>query len=207
METLHLQPQSDTGNYLPDWAILDLFAAPVNTTAGQESLIYPVRGSIAGKINLNHAVLPFVDPVGNASLLRTEPLTAMTRNATSVAATYPSPAITSLEAETIVDNIVRQKLATNGRNYSLNTNTYISPWQITEIAGVADRGEESEELLRSIGSLATVRSGVFSIYSVGQAIRQDAAGSITVLGERRFQKLMEKTETGFQPVFTKELRP
>ncbi|MEZ0298527.1 MAG: hypothetical protein ACAI35_18925 [Candidatus Methylacidiphilales bacterium] len=205
--TLRLQPQPDSGNYLPDWAILDLFAAPVNTTTTQESLLYPVHGSIAGKINLNNTVLPFVNSVGNPAFTRPEPLAALVCNATFNLSTNPTPVISSSEAEIIMDNIIKRKLANDGRRYNLDTNSYISPWQITEVAGVADKGEESEELLRSIGSLATVRSGVFSIYSVGQAIRQDVSGSISVLGERRFQKMMEQTETGFQPVYTKELKP
>jgi hypothetical protein len=57
---------------------------------------------------------------------------------------------------------------------------------------VADGGEESEELVRQVGNLLTTRGNVFSIYGIGQALKQTPSGTILVTGEQRQQAMIER---------------
>ena len=69
---------------------------------------------------------------------------------------------------------------------------YESPGEVAEIAGVADAGEESEELIRAIANLITARGNVFSIYSIGQALKQTPDGRLIVTAEQRQQAMVER---------------
>ncbi len=210
--TLHLQPEA--GADIPDWALLDLFAAPIVTSASEKPVIYPhTNGSVGGRINLNSTILPFKDSADNPRLARLDGLKALVKgvqDATGVA-------LPDSQAATIAGNIALRNPATGiraGRAFG-NTNIYYSPWQIAEIAGVADAGEESETILRQIGSLATVRSSVFALYSVGQAVQQNKNGKISVLSERRGQEMVERanktlpgnTSLSYETVYSRELQP
>ncbi len=88
---------------------------------------------------------------------------------------------------------------------------YYSPGGVVEIEGVADGGEKSEELVRQIANLTTARGNVFSVYTVGQAIKQTPAGKLIVSGEQRMQAMIERyVDAGvvrFAPVYTRSLTP
>lgn len=204
--TLRLQPQNSSAN-LPDWALADMFSVPVSTnsffvnpTATNSSYLTP-----GGKVNLNAQIRPFVDASSNPVIVRLSPIAAVFNGATN-----GTTVLSSTAAYTLSTNIYNQTLATNGNFYGLTN--YISPGQVVEIQGVADGGEASEALpVNTLGQLST-RSGVFSIYSVGQAIQQSANGTITVLGEHRELTIVEQAQsTGtslmFRPVFSKQISP
>ncbi|MFV0533961.1 MAG: hypothetical protein ACK5MR_09935, partial [Cumulibacter sp.] len=189
--TVRLQPQASTTN-LPDWLLLDLFQLPLSPSAPFADAPLPfIAGTYAstgGKIGLNNQVFPF-----EATMDRTAPLEAVFENASKGAGT-----VSALEATAIVRNIRDKTLATSGKLYDLPD--YVSPGQIVEVKDIADGGEISEKLVRQAVDLLSVRSGVFSIYSVGQSIRQTPSGNIEVLGEQRSQALVERIqETGGTP--------
>ena len=84
--------------------------------------------------------------------------------------------------------------------------------QIVEYAGVADRGEASEAVLRDFLDVAATRSSVFTIYSAGQAVSQDSTGAMRVLAECRKQRTIELTspnnaQGGFNTLFNRKLFP
>src|SRR6185436_1972232 len=96
---------------------------------------------------------------------------------------------------------------------------YDCPGEVVEIKGVADQGEESEELLREIANLITARGNVFSIYTVGQALKQTPTGKLIVTGEQRQQAMVERflrdkgtatttdDEIGLRTVYFRNLTP
>jgi len=204
--TLRLQPQRTTTN-LPDWALVDMLSVPVSTnsffdnpTATNSSYLTP-----GGKVNLNAQIRPFVDTSSNPVIIRLLPLTAVFNGATN-----GTTVLSSTAAGTLATNIYNQTLASNGNFYGLSN--YISPGQVVEIQGVADAGEASETLPLNTLGLLTTRSGVFSIYSVGQSIQQSASGTITVLGEHRDLTIVEQVQSSgttliFRPVFSKQISP
>jgi hypothetical protein len=67
-------------------------------------------------------------------------------------------------------------------------------------------------LVRSVLGLAAASANVFSIYTVGEALKQDRFGTIHVLSERRFHNIVERWDTGtgtviIRPVFSESLNP
>lgn len=217
--TLHLQPQA-TSTYLPDWAVTDLFSAPLSTntipvanipfflpsSTNAASTVVPSRG---GRINVNSTLYPF-STASSPGATRILPLAALLNGATNAATATP---LSSSQAMALATNILSHTLAANGQSYG-NTNIYYTPAQLAEIKGIADQGEGSESVLREITSLAAVNSNVFSIYTVGQAVVQDKSGKIHVLGERRKQVIVERTVSSgigsavqFRPVISRTLEP
>jgi hypothetical protein len=61
-----------------------------------------------------------------------------------------------------------------------------------EIKGIADGGEQSEELYRQISNLVTARGNVFSIFAIGQAIVQTPDGRLLVTAEQRTRTIVER---------------
>lgn len=212
--SLRLQPDPNpnSSSTLPDWAILDLFAAPIAAIQVDTPFIFP--GSAAansylnsgGKVNINAGVTPFVTNSTTPLFTRLQPLQALVLGASVNGSTTVSAAT----AATLSTNIANETMAAGGRTYGTLTNFYYSAAQVAEIQGVADSGEASEALVREIAAQGAVRGDVFSIYSIGQSLKQDASG-IHVLAERREQKIFERVCTGgvvaFQPVFSKDIEP
>ena len=126
--------------------------------------------------------------------------------------------MTASTAETTASNIYNFVTAQHGTLYNY-PNAYISQGEVCEIAGVADGGEQSEELVRQIGSLTTARTGVFTIYSVGQALKQTPSGQLTITAEQRTQTMVERVSASvgtsgtnpavvdFRPVYYRSLTP
>lgn len=169
--SLRLQTNSSTAtNTPPDWALLDLFSAPVLPR------FQPGTNVTAGRINLN-ALL-----VDGANASRTNVLNALFTNAVFVPGNLP----------TVVSNVAHVRLASGG-NFGQATNftNFVSVGQLSEVPGVGDQGEAGEATLRKVASLATVRGGVFSVYSTGQAI-QYQNGKVIVNGEKTVRALIER---------------
>lgn len=73
--------------------------------------------------------------------------------------------------------------------------------------------------MREIGSLITSRGGVFTVYTVGQAMKQTSSGQLTVTAEQRQQVMLERyvtnrgtanaadDEVRFRVVYSRNLTP
>jgi hypothetical protein len=219
--TLRLQPNkySDTSQ-VPDWAFMDLFTVPTritdpndpgyNTTAN--NIFYPHGTTIAGRINMNAQAQPFGNPDAFAvPMERIYPLKALFEGVETASGGTISPA----QAEAISRNIYSRTLATGanpGKHYG-NADAYDSQGEIVEIAGVADGGEESEEVVRGIANLMSARGSVFSLYSIGQALKQTPDGRLVVNGEQRLHTLVERyldssdDTVKFRSVYFRNLTP
>lgn len=228
--TLRLQPNNYPGTknpdgintptspvYPPDWAFMDLFTVPADIppdVPGKPSpkAIYSPHGTATGgRVNMNAKPEPF-------DLDRLDPLVAVFEGAT-YDATDLTKKISNARAKTIADAVYHRKLVSNvanvpdGKQYGYVTG-YDSPGEVVEIAGVADGGEASEQLVREISNLITARGNVFSVYTVGQALRQTPAGQLVVTGEQRQQSMLERYSDGavtptihFRPMYFRNLTP
>lgn len=208
--TLHLQP--DSTQALPDWAFMDLFTVPVDVpidpTTGlpdtHVQAVYSPHGNTkAGRVNMNAKPEPF-------DIDRQDPLVAVFENAT-YDATHLTQRLTHDQAVTIAKAVYsRNQWSTKGKAYGY-ADGYDSPGEVVEVKGVAEGGEESEQLVREIANLITARGGAFSIYTVGQAVKQTPNQTLIVTGEQRSQTMVErysdKTGIHFKPVFFRSLTP
>lgn len=214
--TMRLQPNNapDT-SAVPDWAFMDLFVAPADAAVAGQEVFSPHGSSTGGRVNLNAAIEPF-------SIERTLPLAAvfLAAQKSSLSSTTK---VNAQEAKDIATNIQNRVLAVNGKQYGYPKG-YDSPGEVVEIKGVADSGEESEELVRQTGNLLTTRGNVFSIFSIGQSLKQTGNGSFVVTAEQRQQAMIERyvvtiddkgtldpsddvREVRFQTVFFRNISP
>jgi hypothetical protein len=193
--TLRFQPSSST-NILPDWVLLDLFAAPRNPADAHDTSRRLVEGTpnvMAGRININSVAAPF-ETEAAVSLNRNGPMSALLRGAG-----LPQP---SQYTQTVV-NIRQGTLASAGKNYSspaLTNTPMVLRGQIAEIRGVADGGEETEGGLGDFVDLTTTQAGVFRVYSVGQSLLQTKDNVLKVTGEQRDCTLFERFVPASGPV-------
>lgn len=226
--TLHLQPSKQGTGVVPDWAFMDLFTVPADvpvSVSGKPSpkaFYSPHDTATGGRVNMNAKPAPF-------ALNRTLPLQAVFEGA-RYNATNTSSVLSASQAKTIAQNVYNHTLTTvsnalkvPGKNYGY-TNGYDSPGEVVEMQGVADGGEESEQLVRSIANLITARGNVFSIYAVGQAIKQTRIldpvthkYKLIITGEQRQQAMVEryattnplnnKPDVKFRTVYFRNLTP
>jgi hypothetical protein len=218
--TLRLQPEKAGSNDFPDWAVLDLFCVPVRTSAPESCVVMPLQSlptpdaSLGGGINLNASLVPFSSAASGSIPSRKAPLEALLNGLMKDGTGIPlSQDERNRMADSIRNRTLASALGNEGRAYGsgLPSQVTMTPAQIVEYAGVADRGEASESVVRDIVDLASPRSGVFSIYSIGQTIRQDAQGKIQVRAETRNQRMIELINVNGQisvrPLFVRKLNP
>lgn len=187
--TLRLQPSS-AGTVMPDWAFMDLFTPPVDVPIKAASLFAPHGTAAGGRVNMNANPEPFSK--SEYKLVRSEPLSAVLYKSrkSSVDATK---VVSIDEARTLARNIYDRQLATKGKAYgSKDFPCYESPGEVVEIKGIADGGEESEELVREIANLITARGNTFAVYSIGQSLLQTPDGHLNVTAEQRQHVLVER---------------
>lgn len=212
--TFRLQPNqyktSDTAKIrerdIPDWVLMDLFDVPrvnsnkrvpntavplVENNVDDPSMVLhtPHGTSVGGRVNVNSKSTPF-------ELERKTGLFAVFKDAPHLRS--------GQDAETLSANIYERNLAaatgdgSQGKIYgypgpdSSQPNTYDTPGEICEIAGIADGGEASEDLVRDVIGLTTARGGVFGIYTVGQSLKQSPTGQLVVTGEQRQHAIVER---------------
>jgi hypothetical protein len=212
--TLRLQPNNYANTQtVPDWALLDLFAVPTCSTNTQAAAILaPYGNTIGGRVNINASLQPT-----NFDSGRTMPLQAVFLGVTNSWAAGTTNSYAT--AGTISTNIINQVLSPTSVNgtgkYYPGTAAaaYATPGQIAEIQGVSDSGEASEENFReAIGQLC-VRGDVFTVYSVGQAIKISPTGGLVVTGEQRAQAMVERYQdpvssaVSLRPVYYRNLMP
>jgi hypothetical protein len=72
-------------------------------------------------------------------------------------------------------------------------------------------GEASEQLVREVANLITSRGNVFSVYTIGQALKQTPAGQLVVTGEQRQQGMIERysdaAKVRFRSLYFRNLTP
>lgn len=197
--TLRLQPNSASNTSdVPDWAFMDLFTVPAYVPPAGAALFQPHGSAAGGRININAATQPF-------NLERTRPIAALLQGAQK--GSSPADKLSAAEAQTIASNIYHRTLAAKGKSYGW-ADAYDSPGEIVEIAGIADAGEESEELVRSLANLVTARSNVFSVYTIAQSLNP-VSGRVT--GEQRTQFMIERyADNGrvrFRTLYVRPLNP
>lgn len=186
--TLRLQPNSGANGVVPDWALMDLFTVPVvSSTDSREALSHPNNTSYGGRVNINSHLRPF--DAAPYNMQRILPLAAVFQGCAYDSGV--SDALTSASAQAIATAIVTGSVAASGTLYNF-PNGYYSPGEIAEIAGVADKGESSEELVRQVSNLITARGNIFTIYSVGEAVKQTPDGRLVTVGQRRLQSMIER---------------
>jgi len=213
--TVRLQPSlyQDTTE-VPDWALMDLFTVPSVVPPAATTLFAPYGTAIAGRVNLNATA---AEPFG---LQHRAALSAVLLNARK-SSTVETAKLNATETAAIADAIFHRTLAIKktvgsktlleGKQYGY-TSGYDSPGEVVEIQGVADGGEESEELVRSISNLLTTRSNVFSVYSIGQAIKQTPAGKLLITAEQRQHSMLERylntnNKVNFRSVYFRNINP
>ena len=187
--TLRLQPTSASG--LPDWALLDLFALPIPST----NFIYqpysygsPAGLAVGGRVNPNR-LYPFTNTI------RATPLMALLYGATNPIAGTTNTLAT---AGTLATNILQMSLAEGHGSWAAYDSTngvYAHIGELAEITGMADGGESSEGNLFEPLAQTTTSGNVFTVYTIGQALRQTPTGGIVINGEKRYQAAIEKVMT------------
>jgi len=198
--SVRLQPRRGAINSMvPEWILFEIFEAPrisENEGAALQPEYFPVLNSKAGKINLNQKIYP-----ARNNYQRNLPLKVLLRSL--------RPTLTEAQADQLVNNIVNKKTAkrdlpngdtNNGFNYGTAQiaaeNLYSFVGEVCEIEGIADTGEASEDNLIGLVDHLTTNSNVFSIYSIGQKVRQYASGRIDILGEVRTRTIVERLPDG-----------
>lgn len=167
--SLRLRINSSTAtNIPPDWALLDLFSAPV------PERFVPGTNVTTGRINLN----AFIPDGTNSS--RTNVLNALFTGA-----------MTNAFAANIANVKNVQLLAGGNFGRSGDFTNFVSVGQLAEIQGIGDQGEAGESIIRGVASLATPRGSVFSIYSKAQAI-DVVNGRAIVNGEKMVRAMIER---------------
>ncbi len=213
--TMRLQPSKQPATVVPDWAFMDLFTAPVPVPKGGEYVYAPGTGSttrdnaVGGRVNLNGK------PAESAQfdMKRISPLAAVLQGTrkSSINTTTNSPE----DAADLGKNIYNMDWVDPSKTFGYKDG-FDSPGEIVEIKGIADRGEESEEVVREIGNLFTTRGNVFTVYSIGQSLKQTPTGKLIVNGEQRLQAMIERIEktddknnrsASFAPVYFRNLTP
>ncbi len=204
--SLRLQATKGAITSVPDWALMDLFAVPADVSPAAAALLSP-HGTGAGRVNINvgrTGVAPF-------GIVRSSPLKAVLLNARTLTSNT-STRLSDTQANTVVANIRALKLAggASAQKYGY-ADAFNSPGEIVEIEGIADSGEDSEEMVRSISNLINTRSNVFGVYTVGQALKQ-VNGTLQVTGEQRQHAILERyLDSGklvrFRTVYFRNLNP
>ena len=159
---------------LPDWALLNCFTVPQSEQVSREAAtaLTPHGRYRAGRVNLNANIEPF--GVSRKGVLQALFLGA--KKAREGGAT-----VSASQAASLADAMLGME--------------FHYPEEMAAMDVLGNDGEASEELLREILDLTTVRSNVFSVYSVGQALKQLPTGGFTVTAEQRKQTVLERYET------------
>nr|HRJ72401.1 hypothetical protein [Terrimicrobiaceae bacterium] len=186
--SLRLRANSSSAtNIPPDWALLDLFTAPL------PARFLPGSNVTVGRVNLN----ALIQDGTNSSR-------------TNVLNTLFTGVLTNSFAGNI-SNIINVRLLPGG-NYGQVTNTtnFVSAGQLAEIQGIGDQGEAGEAVVSNVASLATVSGSVFTIYSRAQAI-DVANGKIIINGEKIVRATVERYFDGgnvkFRTIYWSQIYP
>lgn len=177
--TLRFQPTSSSDAELPDWMLLELFAAPVVPEPDKEPIYFTGRDLVAGRLNVNTALHPF------ENLNKTETLAALFGD----------------ENHPAIENVLNLSRASGARIFG-GADFLALPGELAEIREVSDSGEQSEEIFREVITQVTTSSRVFSIFAIGEAIVQSPSGQITISSSRTVEATVVPVE-GSSPLLFK----
>jgi hypothetical protein len=205
--TLRLQTSSLDNTVVPDWALMDLFTVPSTVSSSATQMVTPYGTSYGGRVNLNSQAVPF-------NMARTLPLSAVLLGASTNTTGTVSATAAPLLASNIYYRVyspLNTATGAYGKQYGYAT-AYDSPGEVIEAQGIGDQGEAGEALVRDIANLITARGNVFSVYTVGQSLKQNPSGTLSVTGEQRLQAMVERylSTSGvikFRTVFFRNLTP
>lgn len=193
--TFRLQ-QSNSGKVLPDWALMDLFTVPSEAPdASARQVLTPHDRMVGGRVNLNGAnIAPFPDSS------RVDPLVGVFLGVTKNGTPLKLSQAQSI-AEKIRNHNTRVSFPASGTTPQL----YHSPGAVIEVNGVADTGEASEDIVRQVANQLTTRGNVFSVYAIGQSLRQTPDGRLVMLAEQRTQSFVERVMNSDGTLFTRKI--
>lgn len=209
--TIRLQPSAEPNTVVPDWAFMDLFTAPITVGAMARPVFAPHDTATGGRINVNAWAEPAADAASPFGGARTLPLVAALLGVRNDASDL-SKTLSSGSAAQVAGNIYNKVAAANGKLFGY-TSGYFSQGEIVEIKGVADQGEASEETVRQLANIVTARGNVFSIYTIGQALKQTPQGRLVITAENRQQTMIERyldastKKVRFKTVYCRPLTP
>lgn len=182
--TLRFQPRHPSASRhlgsVPDWALMDIFALP-NDVGETGSPYAPRAGLKGGLVNLNTEVYPFTN------VIRSRPLRGVFEGISGYTQSQVDQLLAKVNLKELSDNSI-------SKGKIPDSQAYRSVGEVIEVSGVADAGESSEEAVRNFIGLLTIRSNVFSVYSVGQSVVQTPSGEIVVRGELRVQAMLERRD-------------
>lgn len=207
--SLRLQPNRyvSATEAVPDWALLDLFSLPQPPAVGINRLLNPDRKSLGGTVNVNTRIAPD-NLTSEKRLAAVKGLFKDTRRDK----TTRNNSSQLIEVASSVEDRIVSDASIQGKVYG-HQQVFDLPGEILEIKGVADRGESSEETARDMLNQVSTRSNVFSIYSIGQALKQTRNAELVVTGEQRLQTTIERRYESvdnkiiFRTIFSKDLVP
>ncbi|HEY4282170.1 MAG TPA: hypothetical protein VGM62_03830 [Chthoniobacterales bacterium] len=166
------------------WRLADLFSAEPKDSTGNYPKVSPPTSR--GKININGVLRD--DGVAFKAALRNFAFFPSPRSDTQLSGN----SLTSSEIDQLTSE-VKTYLTANGpfmeRGEISQLNFFNSSGTTKETAAgktldvINDRGRE--EIFRRCVEMITTRSASFTVYAVGQAIRQDKSGTKTSVGEKR----------------------
>ncbi len=199
--TLNLQHSRSSGG-LPDWALLDLFALPPQSSSYvfqpyTNTGVATTYGAVGGRVNINGLIYPFATNANNI-VVRTNPLVALLSGASNPLT--GDTAYLSNYAGNFANNILMAPINPSsyldgGNAWALYDSTnglYAHVGELAEISQLTDGGKTGEGNLYELLAQTTVSDNVFTIYTIGQALKQTVRGRFVVNGDKRYEVTIER---------------
>jgi hypothetical protein len=162
------------------WRLTDLFDAnPVGrlvaptTVRGKININGVLRDSVAS----NGSVIPTGGAAFRAALRSYNFLTSPNGDAV-----LNGRALSNSEIDTLVSNL-QSYLITNGPLMERGEISQLPFFNTSGLATAEDRGRE--EICRRLIEMITTRSASFTVYAIGETVRQDRSGNKTTTGQKR----------------------
>jgi hypothetical protein len=171
------------------WRLTDLFSADQNTDSDGRYVGVSSPTS-RGKLNINGVLRDSIDlttgnlvPNGNGGL----PFRAALRSYNFLA---PPAGDSSLNGRSLTPTEI-DSLVGSIQTYLFNTGPMLERGELSQLtffntgsfANIQDRGRE--EIFRRCVELITTRSAAFTVYSLGETVRQDKSGILVTTAQKR----------------------
>ncbi len=199
--TLNLQHSRGSGG-LPDWALLDLFALPPQSSSYvfqpyTNTGTAATYGAVGGRVNINGLIYPFATNANNI-VVRTNPLIALLSGASNPItgdSSYLSNYAGNFATNILMAPINPASYLDGGNTWALYDSTnglYAHVGELAEVSQLTDGGESGEGNLYELLAQTTVSDNVFTVYTIGQALKQTAGGGFVVNGDKRYEVTIER---------------
>jgi hypothetical protein len=171
------------------WRLTDLFETgpvgdPTQPPAASE-MVAPTTSR--GKINVNGVLRDSIDLSGNPIRTGGVAFRAALRGFNFLLSPNGDPTLSgrtlsNLEVDSLISNI-QDYLIANGPIMERGEISQLPFFNTGSMSTINDRGRE--EIFRRTIETITTRSAAFTVYAIGEAIRQDKSGSKTTVGQKR----------------------